>query len=62
MAGAEGKLAFKQVGAVDLVLNTDQYIRELRGVYQAKNILDQKESQKTIQNIAKTDQQIKSSF
>tara|TARA_Y100001963_G_C6793643_1_gene457186 strand:- start:9200 stop:12367 length:3168 start_codon:yes stop_codon:yes gene_type:complete len=62
MGGAEGKLAFKQVGAVDLVLNTDQYIRELRGVYQAKNVLDQKDSQNTIKAIAQTDQQIKSSF
>ena len=60
--GAEGKLAFKQVGAVDLVLNTDQYIRELRGVYQAKNLLDQKDSQKTMRAIAQTDQQIKQSF
>ena len=62
MAGAEGKLAFKQVGAVDLVLNTDQYIRELRGVYQAKNVLDQKDSQRTIQGLAQTDAAIKKSF
>ena len=60
--GAESKLAFRQVGAVDLVLNTDQYIKELRGTYQAKKMLDQKDTQDTMQSLAKTDKMMKDSF
>ena len=62
MAGAPGKIAHKDTAVVELLLNADQYNRQLRSTYQAKEMQDAKDSQKTMQRMAATDKMMKNSF
>jgi len=62
MGQAAGKIAHKDTAVVELLLNADQYNRTLRNTYQAKEMQDAKDSQKTMQRMASTDKMMKNSF
>ena len=62
MAGAAGKIAHKDTAVVELLLHADQYNRQLRGTYTAKEMLDAKDSQNTMKRMTQTDNMMKKSF
>jgi len=55
-------LAFKQTAAVNLVLRTDQYRKELKGTFAAKRMHDQRDQQETMKAMAQTDAMMKKSI
>ena len=55
-------LAFKQTAAVNLVLRTDQYRKELKGTFAAKRMHDQRDQQETMKAMAQTDGMMKKSI
>ena len=55
-------LAFKQTAAVNLVLRTDQYRKELKSTFAAKRMHDQRDQQETMKAMAQTDAMMKKSI
>ena len=59
---APDSLAFKQTAAVNLVLRTDQYRKELKSTFAAKRMHDQRDQQETMKAMAQTDGMMKKSI